>query len=102
MLLYVTIVLAFSIIIPKCSCFSRLSFSQVQNVQNVQKEKVSCRQSDRRLSHAFFLKDEKDLIKLRCTNEENEVCHREDFLCCFGGNDLVIMDNCNIIYESYS
>ena len=48
------------------------------------------------------MKDDKDLIKLRCTNEENEVCHREDFLCCFGGNDLVIMDNCNLIFESYS
>jgi hypothetical protein len=48
------------------------------------------------------LNDEKDFIKLRCTNKENEVYHIKDWLCCFGSFDLEIEDDCNINYDSWS
>ncbi len=43
-----------------------------------------------------------NFIKLRCTNKEWEVDHREDWSCCFGGTDLWIWNDCNINYDSYS
>ena len=49
-----------------------------------------------------MLKDEKDLIKLRCTNKHKEVYHRQDLLCSFGTSDLNINNNCNIDYDSRS
>ena len=48
-----------------------------------------------------MLKDEKDLIKLRCINKQKEVYHFEDYLCSFG-IDLLIHNDCNINYNSYS
>ncbi len=42
-----------------------------------------------------------NLVKLRCTNKEEEVYHREDLLFGFG-NDLFIESDCNINYQSYS
>ena len=43
-----------------------------------------------------------NLIKLRCTNKEKEVCHREEWLCCFGTYDLFIHNDCNMNYDSCS
>ncbi len=53
-------------------------------------------------SFIFLLRDNMNLIKLRCTNKEFEVYHREDLLCCFGGCDLLILPDCNINYDSNS
>ena len=48
------------------------------------------------------MKDDKDLIKLRCTDKEEEVYHYKDYLCSFGWNDLFIDNDCNINYKSWS
>ena len=48
------------------------------------------------------MKDEKEFIKLRCTNIHREVYHHKDYLCCFGGSDLNIYSDCNLNYKSYS
>ncbi len=50
-------------------------------------------------SFLFVLRDDMNLIKLRCTNKEREVYHSEDYLCCFG-DDLCIGDDCNMNYDS--
>ncbi len=43
-----------------------------------------------------------NLLKLRCTNKNYEVFHREDRLCCFGWSDFDILPDCNINYDSCS
>ena len=53
-------------------------------------------------SFLFLLRDDLNLIKLRCTNKEEEVYHGEYALCSFGMDDLIINDDCNIDYDSWS
>ena len=48
------------------------------------------------------MKDEKDFIKLRCKNKQKEVYHDKDYLCCFGYDDLLIANVCNINYNNGS
>ena len=43
-----------------------------------------------------------NFIKLRCKNKEEEVCHYEDLLCCFGIYALNIWPDCNINDNSNS
>ena len=43
-----------------------------------------------------------NLLKLRCINKQREVYHDKYCLCCFGWRDLLIMNDCNINYESWS
>ena len=54
------------------------------------------------ISFIFLLREDMNLIKLRCTNKEYEVFHCKNYLYCFGGSDLNIKNDCNINYDSNS
>ncbi len=53
-------------------------------------------------SFIFVLRDDMNLIKLRCKNKQREAYHDKDFLCCFGWKDIWIKSDCNIKYLSWS
>ena len=53
-------------------------------------------------SFLFYWRHDQKFIKLRCINRKKEVYHSKDSLCCFGGMDLNVRNNCNIDYYSYS
>ena len=48
------------------------------------------------------MKDDKDLVKLKCINNKYEVFHNEEWMCCFGNYALILKDDCNINYNSWS
>ena len=52
-------------------------------------------------SFIFVMGDDMSLLKLRCTNKEDEVFDDKDLLCCFGF-DIYIVSDCNINYNSNS
>ena len=53
-------------------------------------------------SFLFVLRDEINLVKLRCKYKKKEVGHYKDLFCCFGEYDLCIWSDCNINYVSSS
>ena len=53
-------------------------------------------------SFIFALKDDKELIKLRCKKKNEEIIICDDLLSSFGDWDLWIYDDCNINYYSRS